>query len=70
MKKFTKDWWADHSATVAGILVALGSAWSTIDWKEFDITKEWPHLLITAAIALGGYLSQFKLKNKEEDGTN
>jgi len=62
MKKLTKEFMADWGATIAGILVALGSAWATIDWKEFDINKEWPHLLITAMIALGGYFSQFKLK--------
>lgn len=66
MKKLTKEFMADWGATIAGIVVAVATAWSTIDWKGFDITKEWPHLVVTATIALGGYFSQFKLKKKDE----
>lgn len=69
MKKLTKKFMADWSATIAGIVVAVATGWSTISWKEFDITKEWPHLIVTAAIALGGYLSTFKIKENSNSET-
>lgn len=62
MKKLTKKLMADWGATVSGLIVAIATAWSTINWKEFDIQKEYPHLIITAMIAVGGYLSTFKIK--------
>jgi hypothetical protein len=51
-------------ATIAGVTTAIATAWLTIDWLTFDIRKEWPKLFLSAIIAVGGYLSQFK-SNKE-----
>lgn len=69
MKKLTKKFMADWGATLAGLVVAIATAWSTINWKEFDITKEYPHLIITALIAAGGYLSTFKIKEHANNET-
>jgi hypothetical protein len=58
------NWISDHGATIMGILVAVAQAWITIDWKSFDITKEYPKLVLSAIIAIGGYVSTIKLKQK------
>jgi hypothetical protein len=53
---------ADYGATVLSLIVAIASAWMTIDWTIFDIKKEWPKLILSAIIAAGGYVSTLKLK--------
>lgn len=58
------NWISDHGATIMGIIVAISSAWITIDWTTFDIKKEYPKLILSAIIAIGGYRSTIKLKNK------
>ncbi len=55
-----KKWLANHGATIAGIIVAVAQAWQNIDWTTFSFLRDWPKLAISAAIALGGYLSHFK----------
>lgn len=60
--KMTKKKLADYGATVLSLIVAIASAWMTIDWTTFDIKKEWPKLILSAVIAAGGYVSTFKLK--------
>lgn len=62
MTKELKNKLADHSATIIGIVTAVASAWLTIDWVTFDIKKEWPKLVLSAIIAIGGIVSQVKLK--------
>jgi hypothetical protein len=56
-KKLTSTDWL---ATISGLVTAVATAWLTIDWTTFDINKEWPKLLLSAAIAAGGYFSKFK----------
>lgn len=58
----TKKKLADYGATILSLIVAIASAWMTIDWTTFDIKKEWPKLVLSAVIATGGYVSTFKLK--------
>lgn len=53
---------ADYGATVLSLIVAIASAWMTIEWTTFDIKKEWPKLILSAVIAAGGYVSTLKLK--------
>lgn len=65
-KKF-KENLRDWGATVAGILMALGTAWGTIDFSTFDIRTDWERLIVPTMIALGGYFSKFK-QIKKEDG--
>lgn len=56
---------ADYGATILSLIVAIASAWMTIDWTTFDIKKEWPKLILSAIIAAGGYVSTLKLKNNK-----
>jgi len=44
-------------ATFLGILTALANSWITIDWANFNIHKEWPKLVLSAIIGLGGYFT-------------
>jgi len=53
---------ADYGATILSLVVAIASAWMTIEWTTFDIKKEWPKLILSAVIAAGGYVSTLKLK--------
>jgi hypothetical protein len=53
---------ADYGATILSLVVAIASAWMTIEWTTFDIKKEWPKLVLSAVIATGGYVSTLKLK--------
>jgi hypothetical protein len=65
MTKKKLDWYANHGATIAGISVAIASAWMTIDFSTFDIKKEWPKLVLSAIIAAGGYKSTLNFKSNE-----
>jgi hypothetical protein len=57
-----KRWLANHISTLMGILVAVSTAWMTIDWTTFDINKEYPKLILSAIIAIGGYVTTIKTK--------
>ena len=57
MKKIKQDWRSILS-TIMGGLVGVAAAWMTIDWASFDIYKEWPKLVLSALIFLGGYLTE------------
>ena len=54
----------DRLATLGGIAVAIANGWITIDWANFDYTKEWPKLLLSAVIAIAGYKSRFNQPNQ------
>ena len=60
LNKKTKERLQDWGATIAGIVVAIASAWSTIEWSTFDWSRDYMKLVISAAIALGGIFSKFK----------
>jgi uncharacterized membrane protein len=53
-----KNNWNNTVATIMGGIVGVASAWMTIDWSNFDIHKEWPKLVLSAAIFLGGYVTR------------
>lgn len=55
----------DYLATVLGLAVALSQAWMTIDWANFVLEKEYPKLVLSAIIALGGYVTKFKANEKK-----
>lgn len=59
------NWLSNHGATILGVLMAIAQAWITIDWKIFDIEKEYPKLILSAFIAYGGYVSTIKIKQKQ-----
>jgi hypothetical protein len=62
--KKIKENWQSHTSTVIGAIVAIATAWSTIDMSTFDITKDWNKLIIPAVIALGGYLTKINTNDK------
>jgi len=51
----------DHAATILGIVVAIATAWLSIDWESFTFERDWKKLVLTAIIATGGVLSKLKL---------
>lgn len=53
-------------STIAGLLVAVGTAWSTIDFSVFEASKDCPKLVIPTMIAIGGYVTQITVKNDEQ----
>jgi len=52
-------------STFAGLLVAVGTALSTIDFSTFNWQTEWPKVFVSIMIAVGGYVTQIKV---ERDG--
>lgn len=51
---------ADFAATTLGLLAAIANAWITIDWSNFNFENEYPKLILSGIIALGGYVSKIK----------
>lgn len=47
-----------------GFIVAISTAWITIDWVTFDINKEYPKLILSALIGIGGYMTKIKSNDK------
>jgi hypothetical protein len=58
--------WRSYFSTVMGAVVAIATAWSMIDFSNFDFSEEWEKLIIPALIALGGYLT--KLEGGKDNG--
>jgi hypothetical protein len=61
MKKIKENWQSKLS-TVMGFIVAISTAWITIDWVTFDINKEYPKLILSALIGIGGYMTKINTK--------
>ena len=59
MKKIKQNWESKLS-TLMGFIVAISTAWITIDWVTFDINKEYPKLILSALIGIGGYMTRIK----------
>lgn len=53
-----------YISTIMGIIVAISTAWITIDWITFNLTKEYPKLILSGLIAIGGYMTQLKNNDK------
>lgn len=54
-------------STFTGLLVAVGTAWSTIDFSTFDFTNDWHKLIIPAMIAIGGYVTKINVERDENN---
>ncbi len=54
-------------STFAGLLVAVGTAWSTIDFSTFIFSTDWPKLIIPAMIAIGGYVTKINVERDENN---
>jgi len=63
MKKIRQNWESKLS-TIMGLIVAISTAWVTIDWSSFDIQKEYPKLILSALIAIGGYMTKINTNDK------
>ena len=63
MKKIRQNWQSKLS-TLMGFIVAISTAWITIDWTVFDINKEYPKLILSALIGIGGYMTKIKSDDK------
>ena len=63
MNKIRQNWESKLS-TLMGFIVAISTAWITIDWVTFDINKEYPKLILSALIGIGGYLTKIKSNDK------
>jgi hypothetical protein len=57
MKKI-KENWQSHLSTLIGGIMAIANAWITIDWSTFDINKEYPKLILSGLMAIGGYMTK------------
>jgi hypothetical protein len=55
-----KQNWESKLSTLMGFIVAISTAWITIDWVTFDINKEYPKLILSALIGIGGYMTKIK----------
>ena len=63
MNKIRQNWESKLS-TLMGFIVAISTAWITIDWTVFDINKEYPKLVLSALIGIGGYMTKIKSNDK------
>lgn len=63
MRKIRQNWESKLS-TLMGFIVAISTAWITIDWAVFDINKEYPKLILSALIGIGGYMTKIKSDDK------
>jgi hypothetical protein len=63
MNKIRQNWESKLS-TLMGFIVAISTAWITIDWTVFDINKEYPKLVLSALIGIGGYMTKIKSDDK------
>jgi hypothetical protein len=52
-------------STLAGLLVAVGTAWSTIDFSTFVCSTDWHKLIIPAMIAIGGYVTKINVERND-----
>jgi len=62
MKNIIKKYKSEIS-TIFGALVAIATAWQSIDWDNFEFNSgNVSKLLISAIIALGGYMTSINVK--------
>ncbi len=59
MTKIKRNW-RSYFSTLMGLVVAVATAWSTIDFSVFDFSKDGVKLILPAIIAIGGYLTKLK----------
>jgi hypothetical protein len=54
-------------STILGIIVAVANSYANVDWETF--TPDYKHimpLVISAVIAIGGYMTSINVKSNEE----
>lgn len=64
MKKLNKKK-SDLFATIAGVVMAVSTAWLLIDWNNFEFTKRNIFILILSTLnAVAGYFTTLKNENE------
>jgi hypothetical protein len=54
-------------STLFGALVAIATAWQSIDWDNFEFNPAtFSKLMLSAVIALGGYMTSINVKHEGE----
>jgi hypothetical protein len=52
-----------HLSTLFGAVVAVATAWQSIDWDNFELNASTIiKLLLSGVIALGGYMTSINVK--------
>lgn len=52
-------------STIFGALVAIATAWQSIDWDNFEFNSgNISKLMLSAIIALGGYMTSINVKHE------
>ena len=52
-------------STIFGALVAIATAWQSIDWENFEFNPATiSKLMMSAIIALGGYMTSINVKSE------
>lgn len=65
MKKLGKRK-SDVLATIAGLVMAITTAWLLIDWNNFEFTKKNIFILILSTLnAIAGYFTTLKANENE-----
>ena len=55
--------WRNHLSTILGAVVAIANAWVNVDFTTFEMdSKHLFPLFISAAVALGGYMTSINTK--------
>lgn len=63
-KPAKKQTWNNHLSTMLGLIVAVANAWVNVDWTTFELnTAHVAPLLVSGAIALGGYMTSINTKS-------
>lgn len=64
--------WRDWAASLGGLIVSVSLAAAVIDFNTFDWHNDMDkiRLVLVVAPAVGGWLSAFKSKSKEEKPEN
>lgn len=52
-------------STIFGALVAIATAWQSIDWEHFEFNPATiSKLMMSAIIAIGGYMTSINVKSE------
>lgn len=54
---------SSNISTILGLIVAIANAWVNVDWTNFVFdTRHVAPLIVSALIAIGGYMTQIENK--------
>lgn len=54
---------SSNISTILGLIVAVANAWINVDWTNFVFdTQHVAPLIVSALVAIGGYMTQIESK--------